>query len=55
MKVLGRTKTGNETETGTENGRTGIETCYESFKTHACEKILVLEGQFYYSRISSSP
>ena len=56
MKVLcvGR-RLGMETETGTENDRTGIETGYESFKTHACEKILVLEVQFYYSRISSSP
>ena len=50
-----RTKTGNETETGTENDQTGIETYYELVETHACEKILVLEVQFYYSRISSSP
>jgi hypothetical protein len=42
-----------ETETGTENDRTGIETGYGSFRTHA--KILILEVQFYYSRISSSP
>jgi len=39
-------KTGNETKTGTENDRTGIETSYESFKTRLRENSRFLRVSF---------